>query len=123
MPCPMPGLTIPVEVVRVIDADTVIVRSLRSRREYRVRLRDFDAPELDTDAGAAAREWLVGYLDDHAHAEKLMHVELPEDTDGNGTIDLDEVIQQALSFERVRAQLYVNGYPIAETLDARGYAK
>ena len=100
----------------------MIVRSVRSQREYRVRLRDCDSPEVGTGAGKAAKEWLVGYLDDHTDAEKLLHFPLPGDTDMNGTIDLDEIIRQAFSFERLQADLYVNGYSLSETMGAMGFA-
>jgi len=122
MPSPTPGICFPVEVVRVIDGDTVIVRSTRSHRECRVRLRNCDAPEMGTGAGKAAKEWLVGYLDDHRDAEKLLHLPLPGDTDGSGTIDLDEIIRQAFSFERLQANLYVNGYSLSETMGVMGFA-
>jgi len=122
MPCPIPGLTIPVDVVRVIDADTLIVRSRLSGREITVRLAGCDAPEKNTAAGREATQFVEEYLDAKGTMQTLLHVAWPEDRDGNGAIDTDELLRQLCSFERVVGSIWVGGYSLAETLMVRGLA-
>ena len=63
--CPPRGVTVDADVVRVLDGDTLIVRSSIT---YRVRLLDCWAPELhrgDDDArlaGKASREFLINAI-------------------------------------------------------------
>lgn len=55
----------PVEVVRVVDGDTLQVRvdlGLETFRLVDIRMEGIDAPELPTSKGKAARQWLETYL-------------------------------------------------------------
>ncbi len=59
------NLTSLAEVVRVVDGDTVIVRGLEGfnkGQEFRVRLADVNAPELSTQEGTIAKEYLSSIL-------------------------------------------------------------
>lgn len=55
-----PGRRVPVQVVRVQDGDSLIVRPSRGRNpdEIRLRLYAIDAPEMDQQYGREAREYL-----------------------------------------------------------------
>jgi micrococcal nuclease len=60
------NLTSLAEIVRVVDGDTVIVRGLEGfnkGQEFRVRLADINAPELSTQEGIIAKEYLSSILD------------------------------------------------------------
>lgn len=54
---PAAGITIPVEVDRVHDGDTVYVRRHGSNVVYHVRLLDCWAPELNTPAGKKSKQY------------------------------------------------------------------
>jgi micrococcal nuclease len=59
------NLTSLAEIVRVVDGDTVIVRGLEGfnkGQEFRVRLADINAPELSTQEGIIAKEYLSSIL-------------------------------------------------------------
>lgn len=56
------GETIDVHVDRVIDGDTVVVRSETESR--RVRLEGVDAPEMKQAGGVDSREWLLKEIGD-----------------------------------------------------------
>src|SRR5690606_8515746 len=64
MKLPDYGICLPVKVVRVIDGDTVEVKLPRSTYQWKLRLIDCWAPELNTAAGkqakAAAQEFVKG---------------------------------------------------------------
>lgn len=47
------------KVVRVTDADTIVVFDSRAKREVKIRLAGIDAPEKKQEFGGAAREALV----------------------------------------------------------------
>jgi len=119
---PRPGLTIPVQWLRVIDADTIVVTSTLTGRKIRVRLSGCDAPERHSDDGIAATRWVESYLEEYAVGGMLLHLPLPEDKDGSGVIDMAELLQHYVSFERVVGELWVGGYSLAESLILRGYA-
>ena len=119
---PIPGITIPVEWVRVIDADTLVVRSGLTGREITVRLKGCDAPPKATTGGMEAMHFVESYLEEYAGQPMLLHLDWPEDTDGNGTLDMDEILRQLASFERTVGTIWVGGYSLGETLGARGYA-
>jgi endonuclease YncB( thermonuclease family) len=56
------GLTVPVEVERVIDGDTLVVTLPGSAFIWRVRLMDCWAPELPSVRGKVALQFLETYL-------------------------------------------------------------
>jgi len=119
MSCPPFGICVPVEPLRVRDADTLEVRVAGGSLAWAVRLVDVWAPELrrgDADSRDLAREakrWLERFVADHADDLRL-HVALP--TDRN--------ILKALTFDRVVGTLYVgaDGDSVNRQLVARGFA-
>jgi micrococcal nuclease len=57
--------TVPAAVLRVVDGDTLMLKldiGWHISYEARCRLIGVNAPELDTDAGVAARLWVVDRL-------------------------------------------------------------
>ena len=119
---PVAGITIPVTVKRVIDGDTIIVRSKLSGRAIRVRLRDIDAPPAGEPGGDAATEFVREYLDDNEHHGVLLHVAWPESNTESATA-LGDILKQTFSFERLVGRLYVGGYDLGEVLMQRGHAR
>lgn len=64
---PTVDYTYPAAVQRVIDADTLVLDidlGFYVSTTVHVRLKDVDAPELDTDAGRAARQYAISLLVD-----------------------------------------------------------
>jgi endonuclease YncB( thermonuclease family) len=58
--------TVPATVLRVVDGDTLMLHldlGWHISYEARCRLIGVNAPELDTDAGVAARLWVIDRLD------------------------------------------------------------
>jgi len=54
-----------VELIRVVDGDTIIVKGMegfRAGEEFRVRLADINAPEMDTPEGRIAKDRLTDML-------------------------------------------------------------
>ena len=76
------GLSLPCELIRIKDADTVVVSILRGRFRPAIRLIGADAPESDTQEGMAATafaEELLGnctalslYIPATRHLENLL---------------------------------------------------
>lgn len=56
------------QLVRVTDADTVVMDidvGFRMRAVMPIRLAGVDAPELRTDEGKAARDWVTDWFEQH----------------------------------------------------------
>jgi endonuclease YncB( thermonuclease family) len=102
------GLTTEVECVRVIDGDTIEVKV---ERTFHVRLRDFDAVELKSLTGQDAKEF-VEYV--FKNGDKVQ-IFIPS----NNPTKLTDVV----SFERVVADVYVDGQNLADMVRAAGYEK
>ena len=65
------------EVVRVVDGDTVVMDvdlGFSIKRREKLRLKYINAPELSTDAGPAAKDFLAGIL-----AGKEIEIETTKD--------------------------------------------
>lgn len=60
------------KVVRVVDADTLILDvdlGFEVRKKMRVRLAEVNAPELNTDAGKTATEWVSSWLAENQRSD------------------------------------------------------
>ena len=130
----MNGYALQVELLRVIDGDTVVVRAIGDDdgvvRAYRttrfecpvgtaiklriiqpgtaanVRFANFSAPELRQPGGREAKDALQAAF--AANKEKLwLFVESPKDTNQNDRVDLPEVLRQRVSFNRIVGRILV----------------
>lgn len=119
---PIPGITIPVTPLRVVDGDTIVVNSKISDREIKIRLSDCSLAELSTSEGRAAKEWIEKLFAESKDLEVLCHIDWPEDRDGNGTLDTDELIAALFSFQRTLAVLYIEGRSLCEWLSYAGFS-
>ena len=93
-------------LIRVVDADTVDLDLdlgfQLERRGGRYRLARIDAPELNTDAGKAARQVLTDRL--------------------QAAVSVLVVTSKADSFGRWLAELYADGTNVSDWLVASGHA-
>ena len=117
---PRPGVCIPVDLLRVIDGDTAVVQSRLSGREFVVRFEGVNVAELSEDRGKIVAGWVEEYLIRHRNS-LLLHFDWPADRDGNGTVDVDEMLAEWVSFNRTTPELWVNGSEFAEVLICHGY--
>jgi len=107
------GLCLPCRCVRVIDGDTVIVSLPGSHREWRVRLLDCWAAELDTPQGRRARDFLVHHLD--GADDLALFVPAPKDP--------LRLLSSMVSFDRVLAHVFLpDGRSVSEVMVAGGLA-
>ena len=93
-------------VARVVDGDTIrcmMSLGLRTYREESLRVRDVNAPELNTAEGKAARDWLL--------------VLLPP---GRSVVVQTHLDRQ--TFGRYVADLWVEGRLLADLLVEAGHA-
>lgn len=94
MAAPEPGLSTKVEYVRAVDGDTI---EFEIRRTFKIRLRDIDVYELDTDEGVEALE----YVDEKLNSAEEIIVFIPSN-DPVKFLDIN-------SFERLVGDVYVDG--------------
>ena len=104
---PTPQLTIPCEVINIVDGDTVDVRITI---DARIRLLDCWAAERNTDEGRAATESLQKHLDEYGKRGVLI-VPLDRGPEGRRS-RLDDY----LTFGRILGHVQLAGSP--ETVSA-----
>jgi len=122
MIAPPLGICLPVQWIRAIDADTIEVK-LRTGQHAKIRLKDVDAPELNTSEGKIARDYVNSIWLSHEEQDVRLWLPLPEDTDKSGVIDIHEIIRDVLSFERCVGRIFVSGIDVADKLVRMGLAK
>ena len=106
MAMPPLGVCLPARWTRTIDGDTIEL-TLRTTQTVKVRLVNCDAPEAGTIAGDAATARLR-QVQNRVDGELVrLWIPLPNDKDGNGVVDLDELFRAVLSFERVVGRVFV----------------
>lgn len=106
--CPPRGLTVDAEVIRIIDADTIVVST---SIEYQVRLLDCWAPESRTKDLEQKQRGLVA----KARMQQLLSAGTPVRVHvPNGSSDLTEAITMGRLLGRVWPMK--NGLPAAEDL-------
>lgn len=103
-----PGLTIPVRYVRAVDGDTIEVEI---RREFKVRLRDINVAERNTDEGVEATE----FVDDKLLAGKDILVFIPTNN--------PDKLMDITSFERLVGDIYIDGDKLQDLLRQAGYGE
>jgi micrococcal nuclease len=104
-----PGLLIPVNYLRTVDGDTI---EFEIRRRFNVRLRDIDVPELKTEMGDKAKEYVQELLE--LMTDKIL-IFIPT--------NCPEKLMDFNSFERIVADVYINGKNLADILRSKGYEK
>lgn len=103
-----PGLTIPVEYVRAVDGDTIEVEI---RRKFKMRLRDINVAEKDTDEGVEATEYVDGVLCDGDTILVFIPTNSPDK------------LMDITSFERIVGDIYVDNQKLQDLLEAEGYGR
>ena len=103
-----PGLTLPVEYVRAVDGDTIEVEI---RRTFKLRLRDINAPEKNTDEGVEATEFVDGVLCDGDSILVFIPTNSPDK------------LMDITSFERIIGDIYVDEELLQDLLREQGYEK
>ncbi len=107
------GLCLPCRCVRVIDGDTVVVSLPGSHREWRVRLLDCWAAEMDTPQGRRARDFLVHHLD--GADDLALFVPAPKDP--------LRLLSSLVSFDRVLAHVFLpDGRDVSSVMVEGGLA-
>lgn len=105
---PEPGLTVVAEVVSVHDGDTIKVRITR---EFDVRVRDIDTPELKSVEGKEVQK----IVENLVRTAKKVIVFIPSN-DPTKLMDFN-------SFNRVVGDVYLDGESLAETVRVRKLQK
>jgi endonuclease YncB( thermonuclease family) len=108
---PPAGFCLRVDLVRVVDGDTVIVRLPSSKYEWRIRLIDCWADELKTLKGRAAKAQCETLMKD-----KVLHVWIPE---------LTHVVEllKNLTFDRIPGYIFIDeDTTLNEEMVRTGYA-
>ena len=103
-----PGLTTVVDYIRTVDGDTI---EFKLERTFKVRVRDIDAIELREQGGQEAKAF-VNNLMNLANEIKIF---IPSN-DPHKLMDMQ-------SFERLVADVYVDGRNLADILRTAGYEK
>ena len=119
---PEPGLTVPVTLIEVYDADTLVIK-FRTGETIRVRLIGCNAPEIKTIAGMRAKHYVEGLLKDE---ELWVHIPLARDTNDDEHISLTEIMRQLFSFDRSMARVWIGtclSTDLSEILIAEGHAE
>jgi len=119
---PEPGLTVPVTLVKVSDADTIAVE-LRTGETIRVRLIGCNAPESKTLAGMRATHYVENLLEDE---DLWLHIPLAKDKNDDEHISLTEILRQLFSFDRAMGRIWIAsnlGSDLSEILVAEGHAE
>ena len=129
----MDGYAVQVELVRVIDGDTVVVRAVGSGgfvwayhttlfccpfgdpvqlrfidvgAEANVRFAEHNTAELQEPGGQEAKDELIKYFAQN-EKERWLFVESPKDTNKNEIVDLPEVFRQRVSFGRIVGRIMI----------------
>jgi endonuclease YncB( thermonuclease family) len=102
------GFITDVEYVRTVDGDTI---EFCIKRTFKVRLRNIDVEEVNTDKGKLAKEFIEGIME---HAGRIQ-IFIPSN-DSQRLMDFH-------SFERIVADVYINGKNIKDTLRKGGFEK
>ncbi len=102
------GLVTEVDFIRAIDGDTVQVRI---ERTFNIRLRDIDVLELKEQGGKEARDFVKKQMEEAS----IIKVFIPSN-DPHKLMDMQ-------SFERLIADVYVDGRNLADVLRTAGYEK
>jgi endonuclease YncB( thermonuclease family) len=102
------GLTTEVEYVRAVDGDTI---EFKIERTFKVRVRDIDAVELRQEGGKEAR----AFVDQKMKEANTIKIFIPSN-DPHKLMDIQ-------SFERLVADVYIDGYSLADMLRTAGYEK
>lgn len=104
----------PAKLIRIIDADTLVVNIDLGfydwRHDQRVRLMGVNAPEMDTPAGKAARDFVCGWFATHGQQMRLVTVKDRSHKDKSD------------SFGRYLAWVSVGGVSLNEELVKAGHA-
>lgn len=121
---PRSGITLPVELSRVIDGDTIEVHRLGSNAVYKVRLLDCWCAEMNTEDGRRAKQYAESVL----RKAKELYVSIYFDSlDG----DLIDVVGKLTTMGRVLgdiwvdddttlSQVMVNGFHATKTKQKKG---
>jgi endonuclease YncB( thermonuclease family) len=102
------GLTTEVDFIRAIDGDTIQVKI---ERTFNIRLRDIDIIELKEQGGKEARDFVTKQME----GARIIKVFIPSN-DPHKLMDMQ-------SFERLVADVYVDGRNLADVLRTAGYEK
>ncbi len=102
------GLVTEVDFVRAIDGDTVQVKI---ERTFNIRLRDIDVIELKEQGGKEARDFVARQMEE----ANTIKVFIPSN-DPHKLMDMQ-------SFERLVADVYIDGRNLADVLRTAGYEK
>ena len=90
-----------VDYVRTIDGDTIVFSIIRT---FNVRLRNIDVDELNTEKGQKAKDFVENIME---HANNIQ-IFVPSNS--------PEKLMDFISFERIVADVYINGKNLRETL-------
>jgi endonuclease YncB( thermonuclease family) len=95
------GWTTNVDYVRTIDGDTIVFSITRT---FNVRLRNIDVDELNTEKGQKAKDFVEDIME---HSNNIQ-IFVPSNS--------PEKLMDFISFERIVADVYINGKNLRETL-------
>ena len=104
------GLHMPVELVKVRDGDTIVVRRLGSSLEWPVRLLECWAAEKYTDDGKEAKAYLETLI-----AGEQLSLYVPFDGVERSVMDL-------FTFDRVLGYIYTSKGDLSELMVSAGQA-
>ena len=119
---PEPGLSVPVTLEKVSDADTLVVR-FRTGETSRIRLIGCNAPEGNTIEGVRAKQYVECLL---KNEDLWLHFPLAKDKNDDGHISLTEIFRQLFSFDRHMGRIWIESNlsnDLSELLIAAGHAE
>ena len=96
---PSYGLCLPCRLVRVIDADTVVISLPGSEREWHIRLLHTWAPEKNTKRGLAGKYMAEQLLEEHA-ADLAVFIPSPTRP--------TKILQDILTFGRLLGYIFLD---------------
>ena len=97
-----------VNYVRTIDGDTIVFNVTRT---FSVRLRNIDVDELNTEKGQRAKEFIEDIMNHAGNIQIFIPTNDPER------------LMDFHSFERIIADVYINGRNLKDTLRKKGFEK
>jgi endonuclease YncB( thermonuclease family) len=103
-----PGLTTFVDYIRAVDGDTI---EFKIERTFKVRVRDIDVVELKEQGGQEAKAFVNNVM----QLANEIKIFVPSN-DPHKLMDIQ-------SFERIVADVYVDGHSLADMLRTAGYEK
>lgn len=112
---PVPGLTVPVTITRILDGDTLVAKTPSTAFEWHIRLIDTWAPEKKDKGGPESKAWVEAYVKKHASDQALLHIPFPKKFKANPLA--------LITMERLLGYIWVGDELLNAEIVKAGHAK